>query len=450
MSFGENFVWGAASASYQVEGAAFEDGKGLSVWDMMCRKEGAIYQGQDGFVACNHYHQYKEDVALMKELGLKGYRMSLSWPRILPNGTGKVNEKGLGFYDKLIDELLENGITPFVTLFHWDYPYELFKKGGWLNPESSEWFREYAEVVVDRLSDRVADWMTLNEPQCFIAGHHAGIHAPGLKLGFKEVLLAGHNALLSHGKAVRVLRQKAKLKPNIGYAPVGVVKVPDNPDSKADIAAARKAMFSIDTKGSWNNTWWWDPVFFGSYPEDGLRLFGDDAPDYSQEDMDIISEPVDFAGANIYNGRETYADENGNPQEAKRVDGFPFTAFNWPVVPQSLYWGTKFLYERYGKPIVITENGMANVDWVSLDGKVHDPQRIDFLNRYLLCLSKAIDEGVDVRGYFQWSLTDNFEWAEGYSKRLGLIFVDYPTQKRIIKDSGYWYKDVIANNGNNL
>ena len=450
MSFGENFVWGAASASYQVEGAAFEEGKGLSVWDMMCRKEGAIYQGQDGFVACNHYHQYKEDVALMKELGLKGYRMSLSWPRILPNGIGKVNEKGLEFYDKLIDELLKNGITPFVTLFHWDYPYELFKKGGWLNPESSEWFREYTEIVVDRLSDRVADWMTLNEPQCFIAGHQGGIHAPGLKLGFKEVLLAGHNALLSHGKAVRVLRQKAKLTPNIGYAPVGVVKVPNNPDSKADIDAARKAMFSIDTKGSWNNTWWWDPVFFGNYPEDGLRLFGDDIPDYSQEDMDIISEPVDFAGANIYNGRETYADENGKPQEARRADGFPFTAFNWPVVPQSLYWGTKFLYERYGKPIVITENGMANVDWVSLDGKVHDPQRIDFLNRHLLCLRQAIDDGVDIRGYFQWSLTDNFEWAEGYSKRFGLIFIDYPTHKRIIKDSGYWYKNVIAGNGNNL
>ncbi len=451
MSFDKDFIWGAASASYQVEGAVFEDGRGLSVWDMMCRKEGKIYQGQTGNVACNHYHLYKEDVALMRELGIKGYRMSLSWPRILPDGIGYVNQKGLEFYDRLIDELLAAGVRPFVTLFHWDYPYSLYKKGGWLNPDSSEWFREYAEVVVERLSDRVTDWMTLNEPQCFIgSGHQTGNHAPGDKHAHKEVLLAAHNALLAHGKAVRTIREYSKKQANIGYAPVGVVKVPDNPARTEDIDAARKAMFTIDSTGCWNNTWWMDPVFLGRYPEDGLKLYGDAVPDYDENDMKIISEPVDFAGANIYNGREIYADESGCPKEAPRKDGYPFTAFNWAVVPQSLYWGPKFLYERYGKPIVITENGMANIDWPALDGKVHDPQRIDFLHRYLLALRQASDDGVDIRGYFHWCLTDNFEWVEGFSKRLGLIYVDYPTQKRTIKDSGYWYKQIICSNGDSL
>ncbi|MFI4913084.1 MAG: GH1 family beta-glucosidase [Sedimentisphaeraceae bacterium JB056] len=451
MSFNSDFVWGAAAAAYQVEGAAFEDGKGWSVWDMMCRKEGAIFQGQKGDVACDHYHLYKKDVSLMKEIGLKGYRMSLSWPRIMPDGVGRVNEKGLDFYDRLIDELLENGIKPFVTLFHWDYPYELFVRGGWLNPQSSDWFRDYTKIVVERLSDRVTDWMTLNEPQCFIgAGHLGGHHAPGIKLGIREVLLAGHNALLAHGKAVQTIRQYAHKKANIGYAPVGVVKIPDDPSSQNDIEAARKSMFTVDNKNCWNNTWWMDPVFFGSYPEDGLKLYGDCVPSYSDSDMAIISEPVDFTGANIYNGRETYADENGEPKEAHRKDGYPYSALKWAVAPESLYWGPKFFYERYGKPIVITENGLANIDWIAKDGAVHDPQRIDFMACYLASLKRAAKDGVDIKGYFHWSFTDNFEWAEGFSVRMGLVYVDYVTQQRTVKDSGFWYKTVIDNNGEDL
>lgn len=451
MSFSKNFVWGAASASYQIEGAFAEDGKGLSVWDMMSRKEGAIYQGQTGDIACDHYHRYKEDVAIMKKIGLQGYRMSLSWPRIIPAGTGSINEKGLEFYDKLIDELLANRIKPFVTLFHWDFPYELYCRGGWLNPESSDWFAEYARVVTDRFSDRVENWITLNEPQCFIgSGHLKGNHAPGDKLGWTQVLKAGHNALLAHGKAVQVIRSNAKLRPNIGFAPVGVVRVPDREDNASDIDAAREAMFTIEEKNYWNNTWWMDPVFMGQYPQDGLDVFGPCAPKFTDAEMKIISEPVDFCGGNIYNGRETRADEAGRPQDAPRALAYSRTAFDWAVNPRSLYWGPKFFYERYKKPIIITENGMANIDWISLDGKVHDPQRIDFLNRYLLQLRRAIDDGVDIRGYFQWSLTDNFEWAQGFSKRFGLAFVDYETQKRTLKDSAYWYRNVISTNGKSL
>ena len=451
MSFSEGFVWGAAAASYQIEGATAEDGKGLSVWDMMCRKEGAIFEGQRGDVACDHYHRYREDVAIMREIGLGGYRMSLSWPRIIPAGIGSINEKGIEFYDKLIDELLANGVKPFVTLFHWDFPYELYCRGGWLNPQSSDWFAEYAGVVADRLSDRVENWMTLNEPQCFIgSGHLSGNHAPGDRLGFAQVLQAGHNAMLAHGKAVGVLRAQCKKKPNIGFAPVGVVRVPDREDSASDIEAARQGMFSIEEKGCWNNTWWTDPVFLGQYPQDGLKLFGSSVPEFTDSEMKIISEPVDFFGSNIYNGRETRMSAAGKPEDAPRAPGYRRTAFNWAVTPQSLYWGPKFFYERYKKPIMITENGLANTDWVSLDGKVHDPQRIDFLNRYLLQLRRAVDDGTDIRGYFQWSLTDNFEWAEGCRIRCGLAFVDYETQKRVLKDSAYWYRNVIRTNGKSL
>lgn len=451
MSFPEKFIWGAASASYQIEGASDEDGKGLSVWDMMSLKEKAIFRGQTGDVACDHYHRFKEDVSIMKKIGIQGYRMSISWPRIIPAGVGAINAIGIAFYDQLIDELLANEIIPYITLFHWDYPYDLYCRGGWLNPDSSNWFAEYTHVIADRFSDRVKNWLTLNEPQCFIgAGHMNGVHAPGDKLGFAEVLLAGHNALLAHGKAVQVLRSVCKSTPFIGFAPVGVVRVPDREDFASDIKAAKEAMFSIKEKGCWNNTWWMDPVFRGQYPEDGLRLFGVSVPKYTEAEMKIIREPVDFCGANIYNGRETRLGKTGEPEDAEREPGYPVTAFNWPVTPQSLYWGPKFLFERYQKPIIVTENGMANIDWISLDGRVHDLQRIDFLRRYLLQLRRAIMDGVDIRGYFHWSLTDNFEWAQGFSKRFGLVFVDYVDQKRILKDSAHWYRDVIQTNGKSL
>ena len=458
MTFPNNFTWGAATASYQIEGAAYEDGKGLSVWDMMCRNPGRIWEGQTGEIACDHYHRYKEDVSLMKAIGLKAYRLSLSWPRIMPAGTGAVNEKGLEFYDKLVDELLAAGIEPWVTLFHWDLPYELYCRGHWLNPDMPNWFADYTRVVVDKLSDRVTNWMTLNEPQCFIGlALQLGMHAPGDRLALPEVLRAGHHTLLSHGRAVQVIRASAKSPAQIGWAPVGVATIPAS-DSAADVEAARKAMFTIEYRSAtgtpgvdvWNNAWWGDPVALGKYPDDGLEAYGNAVPKFSEDDMKTISEPIDFYGANIYNGATIRAGDDGRPEKPGRADGFPITALKWGVTPDCLYWAPKFLHERYKLPIVITENGMSNADWVSLDGKVHDPLRIDFLQRYLLALGRAIQDGVDVRGYFLWSIMDNFEWAEGFKERLGIIHVDYPTQKRTLKDSAYWYQKVIESNGTHL
>jgi len=450
MSFPAGFIWGAASASYQIEGAANDDGKGLSVWDVMCRKPGAIWCNQNGDVACNHYNLYKKDIALMKTLGLMSYRFSISWPRVFPNGIGAVNKKGLDFYSRIVDELLEKGIIPFVTLFHWDYPYELYCKGGWLNSQSPNWFSKYVETVVRVLGDRVEYWLTMNEPQCFIGlGHLEGKHAPGDKLGNAEVLRAGHNALLAHGKAVQIIRGCSKRKANIGFAPAGVVKIPVNNHQK-DIDAARNLMFSIRTKQYWNNTWWMDPVYLGKYPEDGLKMYEDELPPFSSEDLSIISQPLDFFGVNIYQGEKVFVNQDGIPDEIANNSDHRFTAFDWPVSPECLYWGPKFFYERYKKPIFITENGMANIDWVMLDNRVHDPQRIDFLARYFREMKRAIADNIDIRAYFHWSLTDNFEWAEGFKKRFGLIYVDYNSQTRIIKDSGFWYQNVIKSNGVDL
>lgn len=454
MEFPENFAWGVAAAAYQIEGAAREDGKGWSVWDMFCRQPGKVLDGHTGDVACDHYHRFREDVALMKHLGVRNYRFSISWPRVMPAGTGAVNGRGLDFYDQLVDELLAAGIRPWATLFHWDYPHELFLRGGWLNRESADWFADYTRVIADRLSDRVAHWMTLNEPQCFIGfGHATGTNAPGLKLGAAECLRAGHHVLLAHGKAVQVLRACARKPATIGWAPVGVVSLPLPDADERGIDAARRAMFSVDggdapgmgmPSNIWSNTWWGDPVVFGRYPEDGIKAAGNSMPDIAPGDMATISQPIDFYGANIYSGTFYQAGENGEPQRVPHAAATPLSAFKWPVIPESLRWGPRFLHERYQLPVIVTENGISLPDWVSLDGQVHDPQRIDFLQRYLGGLQRAISDGADVRGYFHWSILDNFEWAEGYKQRFGLVHVDYETQRRTPKDSAFWYRDFVA------
>ncbi|NKB70075.1 MAG: beta-glucosidase [Candidatus Latescibacteria bacterium] len=447
MSFNANFTWGAAAASYQIEGAAATDGKGPSVWDALCRQPNRIKNGHTGEIACDHYHRYAEDIALMAQLGLQAYRLSLSWPRILPNGTGPTNEAGLAFYDRLIDALLEAGIEPWVTLFHWDYPVALYNRGGWLNSASPDWFAEYTQVAVDRLSDRVAHWMTLNEPQCFIGlGHQTGEHAPGLRLGFADILTASHHALLAHGKSVQVIRARARKPPTVGYVPVGVTHMPAT-DEAADIEAAKKRMFSISGKHCWNNTWFADPVFLGTYPEDGLQRFAADLPPIGPDDMATIAQPLDFYGVNIYHGEVVRPTRGGGVQTVPYPAGGARTAMDWPVTPQALYWGPRFLYERYGLPLVVAENGMANCDWVQADGRVRDPQRIDYVRGYLQNFRRAAADGVDVRGYFLWSILDNFEWAEGYDKRFGIIHVDYETGQRTPKDSARWYSRVIASNG---
>ena len=450
MPYPIDFVWGAAAAAYQIEGAAREGGRGLSVWDMFCRKDGAVYSGHSGDVACDHYHRWREDIALMKQLGLKAYRLSFSWPRILPAGTGEVNERGLEFYDNLIDGLLAAGITPYVTLFHWDYPYDLYCRGGWLNPASPAWFAQYTEVVARHFGDRVKNWITLNEPQCFIGlGHQEGTQAPGLKLAWIDVLRAMHHTLIAHGRAVQVLRECCKVAPLVGWAPIGIVPYPAS-DDPSDVEAARRRATTADEKTIWSNTLFSDPVCLGRYPEEALRLWGRDFPKYTQAEMEQIHERIDFFGMNIYQGTPVKSDGNGSDVKIAAAPGSPMNAYQWPVAPPSLYWGPRFMYERYKLPIYITENGMSCLDWVALDGAVHDPQRIDFTRRYLRELRRAIEDGIDVRGYFHWSLMDNFEWADGYRQRFGLVHVDYQTQKRTIKDSGHWYAQNIRSNGADL
>lgn len=451
MSFKDNFAWGVATSSYQIEGAAYSDGKGLSIWDMYCKEAGKIYNGHTGDVACDHYNRYEDDIKIMKEMGIKAYRFSISWPRVLPNGIGEINEKGLEFYSKLVDALIENGIEPYVTLFHWELPYELYKKGGWMNSDSPLWFEEYAALVTKRLSDRVKYFITFNEPQCFIGlGHIAGVHAPGLKQSVPDTLQMAHHVLLAHGRAVKAIRAHAKGDVKVGYAPTASMHYPET-EKEEDIEAARKSVFSmpetLESNWAWNITWWSDPVFFAEYPEDGVKLFGDFMPEIKEGDMELIAQPLDFLGQNIYNGAQVRAGKNGEVEFIKRHEGFPKTALGWPITPESLYWGPKFLYERYKKPIYITENGLSCHDVVSLDGKVHDPNRIDFLHRYLAAFKRAASDGVELAGYFQWSFMDNFEWHSGYEDRFGLVFVDFETQERIIKDSGHWYKTVIESNG---
>ena len=447
MAFKDDVIWGAATASYQVEGAAYEDGKGLNIWDVFCKEAGRIYEGHTGDVACDQYHLYRDDVKLMKELGIQAYRFSISWARIIPNGVGEVNPQGLAYYDRLIDALIENGIEPYITLYHWDLPYQLHERGGWLNPESPEWFYQYAAVVAEHFSDRVTHYFTLNEPQCSIGlGYYTGEHAPGLKVGKKDLFSAFHHILKAHGRGVQAIRAHAKQPVKIGIAPCGGLYYPST-DAPEDIEAARKMTFHLQNGDAgaciWNIAFTCDPIFKGEYPKELFEYYGAYLPKITEEDMLLISQPLDFYAQNIYNAVEIRADEQGDPVRVKRYDGFPKTAIQWPVTPECLYWAPKFLYERYRKPIYITENGMSSHDWVSVDGHVHDSMRIDFMRRYLAELERAYDDGVDIAGYFAWSFMDNFEWAYGYSERFGLVFVDYRTQERIPKDSAYFYRDFI-------
>ncbi len=435
MGFQKDFMWGASSAAYQVEGAYDEDGKGPGIWDAL--SDGHVLYNENGNVACDHYHRYKEDVALMKQLGLKSYRFSVSWPRVMP-GEGVVNEKGLQFYSDLVDELIAAGIEPMVTLFHWNLPMWMHEKGGWENEEVAEQFAAYTEVVVEKLSDRVTWWMTVNEPQCFAGlGYVTGAHAPFYQK--PEVLPAvTRNIMLAHGRAVQTIRRCAKKPPKIGLASTGNGVTPAENTPEA-VEEARAYTYADRPNDYFGYAWWLDPMILGQVPS-GLK------DTVSEEDLQIIHQPLDFFGFNIY--------QSGNYEQdvphSKWYSGLPRTSTAWPITPECMYWLVKFQYERYHLPVMITENGMANCDFVMLDGKVHDPQRIDFMQRYLRELKKAVEEGIPVLGYQYWSIMDNFEWAEGYNKRFGLVYIDYRTQERIPKDSASFYAEVIRTNGENL
>lgn len=450
--FRDDFVWGVASSAYQVEGRDAQDGAGKTVWDTFA-EEGHILDGQDASVACEHMHRYKEDYKLMRLLGVKAYRFSVSWSRLMPEGTGRVNEKAVALYRDMIQSMKENGITPYLTMYHWEFPQALQDKGGWLNEESVQWFGEYAKVVAENFSDICEYFITLNEPQCFVGlGHLNGEHAPGMKLSYGETFQIAHNALRAHGQAVINLRKYAKQQIKVGYAPTCGMAYPAS-DSPEDVEAARKALFSFRNpmeNWTWNVAWFSDPVFLGHYPEEGLERFKEYLPKITQEDMELIAQPLDFMGQNIYNGYMIRAGKDGQPEFVDRSAGAPKTAAGWPVTPECLYWGVRFLYERYKLPLYITENGMSCHDIVSGDGQVHDPNRITFLDRYLSALQRAADDGADVRGYFLWTFLDNFEWSKGYTERFGIVYVDFASQKRIAKDSAYWYQKIMEGNGKML
>lgn len=437
MSFSKDFLWGTATAAHQVEGAYLEDGKTLNVWDALC--EGKVKYGENARVTCDQYHRYKEDVALMKKIGCKSYRFSISWARIFPASDGKINEKGIGYYSDLVDELLNAGIEPLVTLYHWDMPMWVFEQGGWENDGVRKLFSEYAKAVVEALSDRVRYWMTFNEPQMFVGlGHFLGTHAPFLRLDDDRLHKISRNIMFSHGDAVKTIRKFAKKKPMVGFAFANSCSIPEN-DSAESIEKARRITFS-DRQRFMGVSYWSDPLVLGTVPEELKGTL-------TQDDMRQICLPLDFYGYNTYQ-----AADQMNPSERGKgyYPGMPRTAGGWALCDDLLYWTSKFFYERYKLPVLITENGCTNADWVMLDGKVHDPQRIDYIERGLKGLKRAVVEGVPVLGYQVWSLLDNFEWADGYSVRYGLIHVDYRTLERRLKDSAMWYSNVIETNGKNL
>jgi beta-glucosidase len=441
-TFPDSFLWGVATSAYQVEGAVAEDGRGRSVWDTFAHTDGMIRDGDTGDVTCDHYHRWAEDVRLMSDLGIRAYRFSIAWPRIQPTGRGAPNPAGLAFYDRLVDGLLAAGIAPCPTLFHWDLPQSLEDRGGWIVRDTAERFGEYAGRVATALGDRVPMWITLNEPFVHVTmGYALGRHAPGRVL-LAAAFPATHHLLLGHGFAVDALRSTARPDALVGITNNLAPAVPAS-DAVADLAAANR----LD--GLHNRTYT-DPVLLGRYPTDLEQLYGEENLSVIRDgDEAVLGAPLDFLGVNYYFPNTVRAGDEGTPFGLELVPqtGLPRTAFDWPVVPEALTDLLVGLDDRYGlalPPIYITENGAAYADTVDPAGQVSDPDRIDFLDRHLRALRAAMDSGVDVRGYFVWSLLDNFEWAEGYSKRFGLVYVDFATQRRIPKASYGWYRSMVA------
>jgi beta-glucosidase len=437
-SFPADFAWGVATSSYQIEGAVAEDGRGESVWDVFCRKPGAIRDGHTGDVAADHYHRWATDVELMAELGLTAYRFSIAWPRVQPDGKGPANEAGLDFYDRLTDALLARGITPVPTLFHWDLPQPLQDEdGGWLARDTAQRFADYATLAAERLADRIPMWITLNEPFVVMAfGYALGVHAPGgqLMLG---ALPTAHHQLLGHGLAASALRSAGARQVAItnNYSPAWPAT-----DDPADVAAAR----AYDTL---HNRLFADPLLLGSYPD--LSAFGLDGLDFVLDgDLAVISAPLDALGVNYYSPTRLSALPGSElPFRMEPIPGYPVTGFGWPVIPAGLTEILTLFAERYGDrlpPIQITENGCSLPDEAAADGTVDDQPRIGYLDGHLRAVHDAMTAGVDVRGYFCWSLMDNFEWSEGYNQRFGLVHVDFETQHRTPKASFAWYRDLIA------
>lgn len=453
MTMPNGFLWGAATSSYQIEGAANEDGRGKSIWDTFCKVPGAIANGDNGDIANDHYHRYKEDVALMKSLNLQAYRFSFAWPRLFPEGIGKREERGFDFYDRLIDELLANGITPYGTLYHWDLPQALEDKGGWRNREIVNWFGDYATAIGERFGDRVKNFFPINEPWVVAwLGHGVGIHAPGHK-NRREAFAAAHHTVLAHAaatKALRAVRNDLRIGPVLNQAQY----VPDDWND-ANQSHAAKLLDAIQ------NRFWMEGIFAAKYPQEIFDDFGSELSD--------VIKPGDLESAQVKNdllGINFYFDTRVAKPKSGEIDPFDFSAtwnlnidstpqgpltdMGWPITPEGLENLLVHWHREFGDklpPIYITENGVAYDDAPNAEGKVTDVRRIDYLAKHLKAVKNAAAKGAPMAGYFQWSLMDNFEWALGYEKRFGMVYVDFETQKRTIKDSGYWYRDQIKSNG---
>ena len=432
------FIWGVSTSSYQIEGAANEGGRGPSIWDTFSRIPGAVANADNGDIACDHYHRYNEDLDLMKWLGVGAYHFSIAWPRVIPTGSGPLNKVGMDFYDRLIDGALERGITPWPTLYHWDLPQALQDKGGWNNRECAHWFAEYSYLMAEAFSDRVKNWVTINEPFCSAwLGHLYGVMAPGIK-DLQTGINASHHLLLGHGLAVRAIREAAsdvKVGITLNFTPAITIG-----DSEEDQRAVQLA-------DGFDNRWFGDPVFKASYPQDLVSAFNKEVPIHAG-DMQIISTPVDFLGLNYYFRQTVAYDPSAQPLPYKQVTApnVERTGMGWEVHAQTFTELLTRINKDYApKEIFITENGSAWDDEV-VNGKVDDPNRVRYLERHIDAMFDAKKQGVPISGYFAWSLMDNYEWAYGYAKRFGLIYVDYPTQQRIPKTSAYYYRERIKNN----
>lgn len=447
----EGLVWGAATASYQIEGAVDTDGRGPSIWDTFVKQPGAILNGDTGDVACDHYHRYREDIDLMRRLGIASYRFSVAWPRVQPDGKGAVNARGLDFYERLVDELLAASITPCLTLYHWDLPQALEDGGGWRSRDTAARFADYAAIVHERLGDRVPMWITLNEPFCSaFLGYAEGRHAPGAREGH-GALAAAHHLLVAHGMAIGALRAQRRGSEQFGIT-LNLNPITQVSNSEADLAAAERM-------DCYQNRVFTDPVLGGRYPEAEGRTWGE-LTDFSfraDGDLGLAGADLDFLGVNNYFPSYVRAAEYEEPDPARRTAAdvgavldppaeLPRTSMGWPVEPEGLYRLLVGLKQRYPDlpPVYITENGTSGFDAPDESGEVHDQHRIDYLDSHLRAVRSAMDEGVDVRGYYCWSLLDNFEWGEGYQQRFGLVYVDYETQRRIPKDSFDWYRRVVT------
>lgn len=442
ITFPKDFIWGSATSSYQIEGAFDQDGKGESIWDRFCHTPGTIINGDTGDVACDHYHRYKEDIALMKEIGLQSYRYSISWPRIFPEGKGQYNEKGLDFYKRLTYELLENDIKPSITLYHWDLPQKLQDIGGWANRDVTDYFVDYVGLLFEKLGDIVPFWVTQNEPWIVaFLGNMRGVHAPGIK-NLKTTLEVFHNLLLSHGKAVGAYRQ-LNLPGKIGIAPNFATKYPAS-DKIEDIKACELADGVL-------NKWFIHPVFKGEYPQDIVKFYSDRGVEfnYLPEDMKIIGAAIDFLAINYYSSEFVkHHPVDGFVDINNELSQFERTEMDWIIYPKGLYDLLLRLDNDCNKiDIIISENGAAFDDKIDENGNINDVKRMEYIKEHLIHAHKAIEKGVNLKGYYLWSLLDNFEWSYGYSKRFGIIHVDHKSQKRTIKNSGYLYKDIIKNNG---